>query len=203
MEVAYARRVEGIGDWKPLPLPKGTSGSSFLEVEGLDLGEAWDDAAEAEALGGEHFKVPTTIQATDERTGESARVRLEQQPDARAFLSAMKAADQRGEPSFSFRGHSFPVDWSIEEALREGPRGDGTSEGRKFLLIYTDEENVQAEDKHLTAVRLLAEVRKIKDRILNPASHAGVAPIYTQEAEDAIKIVQALDIALTDALATL
>ena len=147
MEVAYARRVEGIGDWKPLPLPKGPSGSSFLEMEGLDLGEDWDEAAEAEALGGEHFKVPTTVQANDERTGEPTRVRLEHQPDARAFLSAMKTADQAGQTSFSFRGHSFPVDWSVEEALRQGSRSDGTNEGRKFLLIYTDEEDVQPEDR--------------------------------------------------------
>lgn len=147
MEVAYARRVEGIGDWKPLPLPKGPSGSSFLELEGLDLGEAWDDETEAEALGGEHFKVPTTVHATDQRTGEPTRLRLEHQPDARAFLSAMKAADQNGQTAFSFRGHTFPVDWSVEEALRQGPQDDGINKGRKFLLIYTDEDDVQAEDR--------------------------------------------------------
>lgn len=146
MEVSYARRVEGIGDWKPLAIPKGPSQSSLLELEGLDLNEDWDEAAEAEALGMDLFKVPTTVQATDEQTGEPAKVRLEHQPDARAFLSAMKNADQAGASSFSFRGHRFPVDWSIEDALRQGPSADGTQKGRKFLLIYTDEEEVKAED---------------------------------------------------------
>lgn len=60
-----------------------------------------------------------------------------------------------------------------------------------------------ASRKRLTAQNLLDEVRNIKDRILNPASHAGVAPLYTQEAEDAIKVIQALDAALTAALETL
>jgi hypothetical protein len=46
-------------------------------------------------------------------------------------------------------------------------------------------------------------VRRIKDRILNPASHAGTAPLYTKEAEDAIKVIQALEPALNAALATL
>jgi energy-coupling factor transporter ATP-binding protein EcfA2 len=60
-----------------------------------------------------------------------------------------------------------------------------------------------ASRKRLTAIKLLNEVRKIKDRILNPASHAGAAPLYTKEAEDAVKVIQALDAALTSALVTL
>jgi len=60
-----------------------------------------------------------------------------------------------------------------------------------------------ASRKRLNALKLLEEVRRIKDRILNPASHAGAAPLYTKEAEDAIKIIQALGPALDAALATL
>ena len=59
-----------------------------------------------------------------------------------------------------------------------------------------------ASRKRLTATKLLEEVRKIKDRILNPASHAGATPLYTKEAEDAIKVIQALDVALNAALIT-
>jgi len=54
--------------------------------------------------------------------------------------------------------------------------------------------------KQLNAVRLLNEVKKIKDRILNPASHAGVTPLYSKEAEDAIKIIQQLQVALDAAM---
>lgn len=57
--------------------------------------------------------------------------------------------------------------------------------------------------KRLTAIKLLDEVRRIKDRILNPASHAGATPLYSKEAEDAVKVIQALDAALTAALRTL
>lgn len=60
-----------------------------------------------------------------------------------------------------------------------------------------------ASRKRLTAIKLLDEVRNIKDRILNPASHAGAAPLYTKEAEDAVKVIQSLDAALTSALSTL
>ncbi len=60
-----------------------------------------------------------------------------------------------------------------------------------------------ASRKRQTAIRLLGEVRRIKDRILNPASHAGATPLYTKEAEDAVKVIRALDTALTAALATL
>jgi hypothetical protein len=57
--------------------------------------------------------------------------------------------------------------------------------------------------KRLTAMKLLREVEKIKDRILNPASHAGATPLYSKEAEDAIKVIEALDAALTAVLPTL
>lgn len=60
-----------------------------------------------------------------------------------------------------------------------------------------------ASRKRLAAIKLLDEVRRIKDRILNPASHAGATPLYTKEAEDAVKVIQALDTALNAALATL
>jgi hypothetical protein len=60
-----------------------------------------------------------------------------------------------------------------------------------------------ASRKQLNAIKLLEDVKNIKDRILNPASHAGVTPIYTKEAEDAVKVIQALEAALTAALATL
>ena len=61
-----------------------------------------------------------------------------------------------------------------------------------------------ASRKRITALKLLAEVKEIKDRILNPASHAaGATPLYTKEAEDAIKVIQDLGIALDSALTTL
>jgi hypothetical protein len=60
-----------------------------------------------------------------------------------------------------------------------------------------------ASRKRLNAIKLLDDVKNIKDRILNPASHAGVTPIYTKEAEDAVKVIQALESAMVVALATL
>jgi len=60
-----------------------------------------------------------------------------------------------------------------------------------------------ASRKRLNALKLLDEVRRIKDRILNPASHAGTTPLYTKEAEDAIRVIQALGPALDNALTTL
>jgi len=60
-----------------------------------------------------------------------------------------------------------------------------------------------ASRKRRNAIKLLNDVKNIKDRILNPASHAGVTPIYTKEAEDAVKVIQALEGALNAALATL
>lgn len=60
-----------------------------------------------------------------------------------------------------------------------------------------------ASRKRLNALKLLDEVRRIKDRILNPASHAGATPLYTKEAVDAIKVIQALVPALDTALTTL
>jgi hypothetical protein len=146
MEVAYARRVEGIGDWKPIPLPKGPSGVSFLEVEGLELGEEWDAEAEAEAMGYETYKVPVTVKSQDPTTGEPMQLRIENQPEARAFLSAMQEAQQAGASTFPFRGQMFSVDPQLRESMRSGAASGETDKSRKFLLIYTDEEEVRTED---------------------------------------------------------
>ena len=43
----------------------------------------------------------------------------------------------------------------------------------------------------------------MEDRILNPAFHAGATPLYSKEAEDAIKVIESLDAALTAVLPTL
>lgn len=67
-----------------------------------------------------------------------------------------------------------------------------------MLELLTD-----AARKQFNAVKLLDEVKKMKDRILNPASHAGVTPLYSKEAEDAIKTIAALQQALDIALKTL
>lgn len=86
------------------------------------------------------------------------------------------------------------------------------AKGALIAKLYAARPNLQqciidllsdASRKRLTAIRLLDEVRRIKDRILNPASHAGATPLYTKEAEDAVKVIQALDAALDTALETL
>jgi hypothetical protein len=76
------------------------------------------------------------------------------------------------------------------------------SSRRKFHQSIIDFMS-DASRRRLNAVKLLEQLEHIKDRILNPASHAGVAPIYTKEAKDAIKVIQSLDSALTAALAAL
>lgn len=51
-----------------------------------------------------------------------------------------------------------------------------------------------------TADQLLADVDRIRDRILNPASHAGEAPLFTGEAQVALSIIGQLETALQNAL---
>lgn len=69
---------------------------------------------------------------------------------------------------------------------------------QSIIALLTD-----ASRKQMNAINILEEISRIKDRILNPASHAGVAPIYSKEAEDAVKVVQALETELKAALAAL
>lgn len=84
--------------------------------------------------------------------------------------------------------------------------------GKVIAKIYAKRRDLQqsiitllsdASRKRLNAIILLREVKSIKNRILNPASHAGATPLYTQEAEDAIRVIQALVPALDAALTTL
>jgi energy-coupling factor transporter ATP-binding protein EcfA2 len=57
--------------------------------------------------------------------------------------------------------------------------------------------------KRHNALELLAEIDRIRDRVLNPASHAGVTPIYRKEAEDALNVLRALEPTLKAALSAL
>ncbi len=86
---------------------------------------------------------------------------------------------------------------------------DNHAKGRVIARIIASRPNLQAaileslteaSRAKLNALRILDDVRKIKDRILNPASHAGVTPLYSKEAEDAIKIIERLQSALDDVL---
>ena len=86
---------------------------------------------------------------------------------------------------------------------------DNHAKGRVIARIIAARPNLQAvileslteaSRAKLNALKILDDVRKIKDRILNPASHAGVTPLYSKEAGDAIKIIQELQLALDDAL---
>jgi hypothetical protein len=146
IEVAYSRRVEGIGDWRPNPLPKSSSGVSLLEIDGLELGNDWDPEAEAEALGFELFKIPVSVEIANPDTGEPQRLHLESQPEARAFIQAMETAEHLGEAQFGFQGRRWPVDAELKESLRRGGGEDGGTKTKKYLLIYTDEEDVQPRD---------------------------------------------------------
>jgi energy-coupling factor transporter ATP-binding protein EcfA2 len=51
-----------------------------------------------------------------------------------------------------------------------------------------------------TADKVLADVNRIRSRILNPASHAGEAPLFTGEAQAALLIIGQLETALKNAL---
>lgn len=63
---------------------------------------------------------------------------------------------------------------------------------RKALLKFTVEQNLQ----HANSRNLLAELRELKDRILNPHSHGNDMPLYEQELKDAIEVVEELKIFL-------
>jgi hypothetical protein len=86
------------------------------------------------------------------------------------------------------------------------------AKGRAIARIIASKPNLQAvvleclteaSRAKLNALKVLEDVRKIKDRILNPASHTGITPLYSKEAEDAIKIIAALQQTLDVSLKTL
>lgn len=54
-----------------------------------------------------------------------------------------------------------------------------------------------------TADQVLAEIDRIRDRILNPASHAGEVPLFVGEAQVAVTIIGQLEAALQNALSTM
>ena len=136
----YARRVQGVGDWKPQPIPKdGRIGPSLLDAEGLDL-EGDDtpvDLAWPKLRGG--LETPVTVEVPRPPDPEPLRIPLDTPEEAAAFVEAMRKAQSEGEPEFSFRGESIGVDGELLESL-EGTEGRQRPKSKKFLLIYTDEE---------------------------------------------------------------
>ena len=59
---------------------------------------------------------------------------------------------------------------------------------RKRLVDFLIQENEQ----EIKVVKLLKELASIKDRILNPGSHGNSMPLYSQELQEAIQIVEKL-----------
>lgn len=76
-------------------------------------------------------------------------------------------------------------------------------EARENLEAAVSQSISSGARKRMNAVLILSEVENIKDRILNPASHAGVSPIFRTEAEDAITVITQLKTALQAALTTI
>jgi hypothetical protein len=112
------------------------------------------------------------------------------------FFQETKRYIGRNHPEWLFR--------KITGNARTSPRFDNVKSDLEMAQEYLANDQLSdASRKQLTALKLLEEISKIKDRILNPASHAGVAPIYSKEAEDAVKVIQSLEAALTAALAVL
>lgn len=63
---------------------------------------------------------------------------------------------------------------------------------KKALLKFTVEQNLQ----QATSRNLLAELRELKDRILNPHSHGNDMPLYEQELKEAIEVIEELKVFL-------
>lgn len=99
-----------------------------------------------------------------------------------SFIRASLTTDEIKEIENDFEGNA---------AL--APEVKGKLRGlKKALLKFTVEQNLQQS----TSRSVLAELREIKDRILNPHSHGNDMPLYEQELKDAIEVIEELKVFL-------
>lgn len=146
IEPKYSRRVEAIGDWKPLPVPRlAASEKSLLDTEGVDLESVAAVDLEWPRLRG-RLDTPVIIEAERADTHTPHRVPLGTPEEADAFVTAMDQAHDKGETSFSYAGVPLEVDEDMLQSL-QAENGVLRPPSKKFLLIYTDEEELQEEDR--------------------------------------------------------
>lgn len=168
IEPAYGRRVLGIGDWKPMPIPHAPSDRpSLLDAAGIDLSTADGDVDLAWPQLKGSLETPTKLQGNHFDTQAPVEVPLDSPEEGAAFVHAMRAAQQQGAPSFEFRGQNLEVDPELLEDL-ESSRGPQRPKSKRFLLIYTDEEGIQAEDQQ--EVHLLESAGRAQEP--DPVYHA-------------------------------
>lgn len=147
LEPTYSRRVVGVGDWKPMPIPHAPSDRpSLLDTTGVDLSTADESVDLAWPRLKGSLETPTTIQGEALDTKAPFDVALDSPEDGEAFVHAMRAAQQQGAPSFEFRGQQLAVDPEMLEDLESGS-GPQRPKTKRFLLIYTDEEGIQSADQ--------------------------------------------------------
>jgi len=145
IEPKYARRVEAIGDWKSIPVPRiPISDKSLLDADGVDL-----DSVEAVDLNWPHFKgridTPVTLEAERADTHVRHHISLQTPKEAESFMTAMAKAHEAGESTFVYANVPLTVDNELLEILKQED-GDLRPQSKKYLLIYTDEEEIQEAD---------------------------------------------------------
>ena len=159
IDITYGRRVIGIGEFAFSPVPADQRAfAGFLDVA-HELGPAEPQSDDVARVDPVERKRPTAIHASDE-FGHPVRIDFADTEARAAFAASVTSALQAGNLSLDYSGHRIAISPDLLAALDRAPIAADAREMRsdaaeRYLLIYTDEEDVQKDD--------LAEVARAQD----------------------------------------
>ena len=88
---------------------------------------------------------PVTLEAERADTHTRHQIPLQTPKEAESFMTAMAKAHEAGETTFVYANVPLTVDEDLLQLLTT-EEGDLRPQSKKYLLIYTDEEEIQEED---------------------------------------------------------
>lgn len=144
----YGRRVEGIGEFSfaPVPAPPKRKENIFT----LGISDETPNAQQSEPS----FQVPSHIECKEHGTNAPVRIDFPSQSSLRDFKELVGRAVASGTSTVRYEERELIADEDLYKALGEGPAGSTDAvrmeeggEAKKYLLIYTDEEQLKDWDQ--------------------------------------------------------
>jgi superfamily II DNA or RNA helicase len=190
IDLPYGRRVEGIGEFPFAPMPRGTLIRSGV-FDGVERAVAVEEGTSpASGEPSPNDDRPTSIQCKNaERTGD-VRIHFSNAAAREEFRERVQDGLASGAESITHGGLQVAIDDELAASLSRGPADrQWANKGRsgKYLLIYTDEEDLRAWDEEI--IRRICEPTA-KDHAMEPPVSLDTGMVLKPHQVDGVRWLQ-------------
>jgi hypothetical protein len=147
IDLPYGRRVEGIGEFPFAPMPHGTLIRSGI-FDGVERAVPVEEET-APASNGPRDDRPTSINCKNATGDGDVRITFSTAAAREEFRQRVHDALASGQDRIAHGGMHVAIDDELAASLSNAPTNRDRRSAGKYLLIYTDEEDLRAWDEEV------------------------------------------------------